>query len=269
MSEPALRIAVAGARGRMGRALIDEIVTAPDLRLAAAGVRPGDPEAGMPVEGVPGLSYTDAPEALFERADVVVDFTLPAASRRHLELAAAQRTAIVIGTTGWQADDEARIAESARHAPVLVAANFSLGVNLLIHLAARAARALGEEFAVEILDLHHGMKRDAPSGTALALGRALAAARGEDFETLARFARTGETGPRESREIGFGVLRGGDVAGEHTVFFLGTGERLELAHRAHDRRIFARGALSAARWLARNRPPGRYAMADVLGLRDG
>ena len=259
-----LRIGIAGVTGRMGRALVEVVTAAEGVRLAAASVRRGT--APVPVEdGDAGIMARAGPEALFAASDVVIDFTAPAASAQHAALAARTGTALVIGTTGLGPSQQAAIEAAADRAPILVAANFSLGVNLLLALTRIAAARLGPDYDLEVLDFHHRHKKDAPSGTALALLRAAAEGRGLDpAATLAALA-AGRKGVREPGTLGFAVLRGGDVVGEHSVILAGDGERLELTHRASDRSIFARGALTAACWLA-GRPPGLYSMADVLGL---
>ena len=261
-----LPIAVAGAKGRMGRAVLKVAAEAEDVLVVAASVRPGDPDAGRPVAGWPDVAHADDPRALFGGDAVVIDFTVPEATRRHLRLAAETGRPIVIGTTGLEEADEALIREAAAAAPVLVAANFSLGVTLLAHLLRTAARALAGRAEIEIFDIHHGAKRDAPSGTALALARAAAEGTGGDPAAAITGPRWGIGTGRRPGEIGIAALRGGDVVGEHTAYLLMAGERLELTHRATDRRIFARGALEAARWL-HARPPGLYRLDDVLGLK--
>jgi 4-hydroxy-tetrahydrodipicolinate reductase len=211
------------------------------------------------------LVDTDA-AALIESADVVIEFSAPAATAAHVALAAARGTSHVIGTTGLSAEEEQAVQDAARSTAIMRAANMSLGVNLLLGLTEQVARALGPDaFDVEILELHHKHKVDAPSGTALALGHAAARGRGVDLTEVADRGRDGMTGARKNGAIGFAALRGGDVVGDHVVIFAGAGERVELAHRATDRRIYARGALAAARWL-HGRPAGLYGMADVLGL---
>lgn len=216
--------------------------------------------AGALEYGVP-LTASLAP--LLRRADLVIDFSTGTAVGAHLSACAAARVPLLIGTTGLPGEIEASLAAAARRIALLVAANTSLGVSVLLELVRRAAAALPAAFEVEIVDVHHGHKIDAPSGTALALGRAAAMARGQRLEEHARAGRQGAAGPRAPGEIGFAALRGGDVVGEHEVRFLGPGETLTLAHRASDRAIFARGALQAGQWLVRQ-PPGRYAMEDVL-----
>ena len=260
-----LRIAVAGAKGRMGRAVLAVAAETPGVAVVAASLRPTDPDVGRPVPDHPRLRYAGEAEALFAGDAVVIDFTAPEVTRRHLALARKTGRPLVIGTTGLEPEDDERIAAVASSVPILRAANFSMGVTLLQHLLRVAARALGPRAEIEILDIHHGAKRDAPSGTAWALARAAAEARGQDPDAVLTGPRWGLGAGRDGREIGIAALRGGDVVGEHTAYLLMAGERLELTHRATDRRIFARGAIAAARWLA-NRPAGLYGMDDVLGL---
>lgn len=263
-----VRIGLHGASGRMGRAIIDACgSTDHGIAVAAALVRPGSALEGNPLpapvaNGVP-LDYTAAldPEA---GVSVLVDFSHADAFEAAVALAVAHGLALVSGTTGLDARQQRLLDEAAQRIPVLWAANFSLGVALLEHLAEFAAAKLGPGFDAEIMEVHHARKRDAPSGTALALGRAVAAGRGQTLDDLARYERHGQTGLRQDGEIGFAVLRGGDVVGEHTVMFAGRGERIELTHRATSRDVFALGSLRAAHWLA-GRPPGRYRLAEIFG----
>ena len=256
-----------GPSGRMGRAIIDSMPGRADVRLAAAVDRPDAPGVGAPVAGTTsGVLATSALEPAFEASDVYIDFTTPMATRHAAELAVAHRRAAVIGTTGLSTGDLDAIGALAQVAPVVVAANFSLGVNLLLGLARQAARALGPDWDAEVVETHHHHKRDAPSGTALAIARAIADGRGVDYDRVKRHTRDGDVGPRPPGEIGVSSVRGGDVVGEHTATFFGIGERVELAHRATSRSIFAVGALRAAAWVV-GQPPGRYDMLDVLGLR--
>jgi 4-hydroxy-tetrahydrodipicolinate reductase len=267
-----MRLVVAGAAGRMGRALIQAIAEMEGVTLAGALERPGSAQlgqdagivAGLPALGVPIL---DDPLPLLAEAEGLLDFTAPASSVALAELAAQARIAHVIGTTGLSTEDEAKLRAAARHAPIVKSGNMSLGVNLLAALVRRAARALGPDFDIEIVEMHHRHKVDAPSGTALLLGRAAAEGRGIDLGQTAVYAREGHTGARPQGAIGFQSLRGGSVVGDHVVILAGEGERLELAHRAESRGLFARGALKAALW-ARGRKPGLYSMSDVLGLND-
>jgi 4-hydroxy-tetrahydrodipicolinate reductase len=212
-----------------------------------------------------GVAITDDPLPVFASVNGVLDFTTPASTIAFAALAAQARIVHIIGTTGLSENDEAKIVAAARHATVVKAGNMSLGVNLLAILTARVAEALGPEFDIEILEMHHRHKRDAPSGTSLMLGAAAATARGISLDERGVRSRDGETGPRREGDIGFAALRGGDVVGEHRVIFAGPGERIELAHIATDREIFARGAVRAALW-AKSQAPGLYTMKDVLGL---
>jgi 4-hydroxy-tetrahydrodipicolinate reductase len=218
--------------------------------------------------GVGTLAIKVAADAasVFDASDVVLDFTVAAASTAHANLAADRGRALVFGTTGLDEGQAEAVRAAAKRAPVVWAANFSLGVNLLASLVEQAARVLGEEFDIEVLEMHHRHKVDAPSGTALALGQAAARGRTIDLSAKSQRVRDGHTGPRRAGDIGFATLRGGDVAGEHTVMFAGASERIELTHRAGSRQIFVRGAIRAARWVAA-KPPGLYDMTDVLGLK--
>ncbi|MCS6986269.1 MAG: 4-hydroxy-tetrahydrodipicolinate reductase [Sphingomonadaceae bacterium] len=257
-----LKVGVIGAGGRMGQALLAQIAAAPDLELAGAVERPGHPSCGQPVAGGLIVCANVAPVA--HRARVLVDFSTPEALPETVRAAEEADCALVVGTTGLGPEHEALLDRAARTVPVLASANMSVGVHLLARLVEEAARRLGPEFDVELMDLHHRAKRDAPSGTALLLAEAAARGRGRSLAELRLPPPQGVSGPRPPGGIGLAALRGGSAAGEHRVWFLGPGERVELAHVAEDRAIFARGALVAARWLA-GRPPGRYAMAEVLG----
>jgi 4-hydroxy-tetrahydrodipicolinate reductase len=269
-AEASMKIGVLGGAGRMGRAVIAEVL-AGGATLAGAVEPAGHPahghDLGALVGAEPvGVALTADAAALIAAADVVIEFSAPAATAAHVALAAAHGTAHVIGTTGLSAAQEQAIREAAGRTAIVRAANMSLGINLLLGLSEQVARALGPEaFDIEILELHHKHKVDAPSGTALALGEAAARGRGVDLAAVAARGRDGLTGARKTGAIGFAALRGGDAVGDHVVTFAGAGERLELVHRATDRRIYARGALTAARWL-HGRSPGLYGMADVLGL---
>ncbi|MBI1386011.1 MAG: 4-hydroxy-tetrahydrodipicolinate reductase [Rhizobiales bacterium] len=268
MSE--MRLAVIGAAGRMGRQLIETIDAVPGARLTGAIERPGSEWigrdaatlAGLPECGVP---VTDDPLALIVDVDGIIDFTSPATSVACAGLAAQARIVHVIGTTGFSADDEKALAAAARHATIVKAGNMSLGVNLLTQLTRQVAAALGADFDIEIVEMHHRHKVDAPSGTALMLGGAAAEGRGIDLAERSVRSRDGHTGPRREGDIGFATLRGGSVVGDHTVVFAGQGERIELTHRSADRTIYARGAVKAALW-GRGRGPGLFSMVDVLGL---
>ena len=268
----ALKLAVAGAAGRMGRAITGVILDTEGVELAGGLERAGSEHIGADMgvlagRGATGVSVGDDPLALFTRIDGIIDFTTPDTSVWLSELSAQARIVHVIGTTGFTADQENAIAAAARHARIVKAGNMSLGVNLLVALAQKVAATLGQEFDIEIVEMHHRHKVDAPSGTALMLGQAAAAGRGVALDDKAVYAREGHTGPREDGAIGFATLRGGSVIGDHTIIFAGPDERLELTHRAQSRRIFANGAVKAAMWAA-DKPAGLYAMADVLGLSD-
>jgi len=265
-----MKIAVLGAGGRMGRTLTRVLAETPGCAIAGGIEAKGSPYLGRDVGEVAGLepvgiAITDDPLPVFAGVDGLLDFTTPASTLEFVALAAQARLVHVIGTTGLSAADEAEIEAAARHATIVEAGNMSMGVNLLAALTAQVAAALGPEFDIEILEMHHRHKRDAPSGTSLMLGRAAADARGVSLEDRAVWTRDGDVGPRRDGDIGFAALRGGDVVGEHRVIFAGPGERIELAHIATDRGIFARGAVKAALW-ARGRSPGLYSMQDVLGL---
>lgn len=262
MSAP-IPVVVRGAAGRMGQAILRVLAERDDLTLAAALVRTGSAQAGRPVyplvEDSVRCAERLAPDVA---AAVLVDFSVADAFDEGLALALERKLAYVGGSTGLDPRQRAALEHAAAAIPVLWSANFSLGVAVLARLVRDAARAL-PDWDCEILDAHHAAKRDAPSGTALALGRVVAGARGQDFDTVAVPARAGESAARKAGQIGFAVVRAGDVVGEHTVLLATAGERIELAHRATDRAIFARGAVAAARWIA-GRAPGRYTLDDVV-----
>lgn len=257
------RVCVLGPSGRMGRAVLDAARGRDDVRIAAAVDRPD--AGGLGAEVADGVFATSDLDAGLAACDVYIDFTAPAATRAAAEAAARRRRAAVIGTTGLTPADDAAVAELARVAPIVVAANFSLGVNLVLGLVRQAARVLGPEWDAEVVETHHRAKRDAPSGTALMIARAIAAGHGTDYDRVKRHTRDGDVGPRPRGEIGVSSVRGGDVVGEHTAYFFGPAERLEISHRAGSRTIFAAGAIRAAAWVAAQ-PPGRYDMLAVLGL---
>jgi 4-hydroxy-tetrahydrodipicolinate reductase len=268
MSE--MRLVVVGAAGRMGRMLIKAIAETEGCRLVGAIARKGSEfigrDAGLLAgTGLLEVDVTDDPLPVFAQADGVLDFTTPAATVGFAALAAQARIVHVIGTTGLQEADFAKLEAAARHARIVQSGNMSLGVNLLAGLVRKAAAALGEDYDIEIVEMHHRMKVDAPSGTALLLGEAAAEGRNISLKERSVRSRDGHTGARNPGDIGFATLRGGTVVGEHSVIFAGSGERLELAHRSEDRGIFARGAVKAALW-AFDKKPGYYTMADVLGL---
>ncbi|MBW8269719.1 4-hydroxy-tetrahydrodipicolinate reductase [Caldovatus aquaticus] len=256
-----VRIGIAGIAGRMGRLLAEEAVAA-GATLAGGTLRPGS--AAAPPPGVPVLP--DA-AALFAASEVVIDFTHASAAAAHAALAARTGRPLVLGTSGLSPVDEAAVAEAARRAPICYAANFAPGVNLVLAIAERMAAALpAEQYDAEIVEMHHRQKVDAPSGTAIALGRAVARGRGTTLEAAGRESgRDGHTGARKTGAIGFAALRGGQVVGEHTLLFAGASEHIALTHRSFDRRVYATGAVRAALWLV-GRPPGLYGMKDVLGM---
>ena len=267
-----VRIAVHGAGGRMGRQLLGVIAARPDVALAAALDAPGSPVAGVDASvlapGLPaGTGVAHDPAVLASAAaDVAVDFSLPRASLALLD-ALPDGLPLVLGTTGFDADALARIDAHARDRPIVFAANYSAGVTVALELLARGAAALGPGYDVEIVEAHHRHKVDAPSGTALAMGRAVADARDVALDDVAVYAREGITGPRPDGAIGFATVRAGEIVGEHAVLFVGEGERLEIRHAADERATFARGAIRAAEWLVRAAPgPGLHDMRDVLGL---
>ncbi|MBZ9855629.1 4-hydroxy-tetrahydrodipicolinate reductase [Mesorhizobium sp. CA13] len=264
-------LVVVGAAGRMGQTLIRAIHAMPGARVAGAIERQGSPYLGKDAGelagiGIINVAISDDPLPAFAGADGVLDFTAPAATVEFAGYAAQARIVHVIGTTGCSSDDNARIAAAARHATIVKSGNMSLGVNLLAVLVEQAARALDAgDFDIEILEMHHRHKVDAPSGTALLLGEAAAAGRGVPLAGNDVRVRDGHTGVRKPGSIGFATLRGGSVVGDHSVILAGTGERITLAHHAEDRAIFARGAVKAALW-AHGKKPGLYSMRDVLGL---
>ncbi|MEO0392451.1 MAG: 4-hydroxy-tetrahydrodipicolinate reductase [Pseudomonadota bacterium] len=266
-------VGILGATGRMGRLIADAVQAAPKMRLAGLGVSDGHDHEGSDAEtalGLAGCSLTlsaDVP-GIVQASDVVIDFTHPNALARHLQAAVDHRTPLVIGTTGADKSQEMAVERAAEHIPIILAANTSLGVNLLLDTVARVAGALPADQAdIDIVEMHHGGKVDAPSGTALALGRAAAQGRDVMLSDVQRLSREGQTGVRPVGEIGFATLRGGDVVGEHTVVFAMAGERIEITHRCTNRAVFARGAVRAAQWLM-GQDPGLHTMADVLGLTD-
>ncbi|SDX11031.1 dihydrodipicolinate reductase [Albimonas donghaensis] len=263
-------VTVTGVSGRMGQMLVKAVQENPETELVGATDRPGSDWIGRDLgeamgAAALGLKVEDDPLEAFARSRAVLDFTTPAASVAHAGLAAQARCVHVIGTTGFEAGHLAAFAAAARHATIVRAGNMSLGVNLLASLTERVAKALGEEFDIEVVEMHHKHKVDAPSGTALMLGEAAAQGRGVSLTDAMVSGRDGITGARETGSIGFSAIRGGDVVGEHDVIFAGAGERLILRHVATDRMLFARGAVRAAIW-GQEKQPGEYSMADVLGL---
>lgn len=264
------RIGVIGCGGRMGRMLIADIVASEGCDLSGGAVKPGSAAVGQDLGELAGLgrigiaATADAAQVLRD-SDVAIDFTTPEATATHAALAAEFGRPIVIGTTGLTGEQEKAIRGAAERVPVVWAANTSLGINLLFGLVEQVASRLGPDWDIEIMEMHHKGKVDAPSGTALALGRVAASARGVGLDEVAQRGRDGITGARKPGAIGFAALRGGDNIGEHHVIFAGIGESLTLTHRATNRAIYAKGAVRAACWLV-GRPPGLYGMKEVLGL---
>jgi 4-hydroxy-tetrahydrodipicolinate reductase len=264
-----MKFAIAGASGRMGRMLIEAVLASPGDSLAGALDQPGSAALGQDAAaflGRPcGVAITADLATGLAGADVLVDFTRPEGTLGHLAACRARGLRLVIGTTGFDAAGKAAIAAAAREIPLVFAANMSVGVNVTIKLLEMAAKALAADYDIEIVEAHHKHKVDAPSGTALAMGEAIAAAQGRTLKDCAVYAREGHTGERVPGSIGFATIRGGDIVGDHVAMFIGTGERIEIAHRSNSRQGYAQGALRAAHFLA-DRPAGLYGMDDVLGL---
>ena len=266
-----IHVAIAGVAGRMGRNLLDACAQAEGIRCTAASEYPGSPSIGADAGEVAGIGCLGVPitadlASLADRFEVLIDFTRPAATLAHLTLCQTAGKAMVIGTTGFSAEQKIEIARAAERIPIVFAPNMSVGVNLCFKLLEMAARVLGDSVDIEILEAHHRHKVDAPSGTALAMGQVIAGALGRDLERCAVYGREGVTGERDRATIGFATVRAGDIVGEHTVLFADVGERIEITHRASSRMTFAKGAVRAAAWLA-GRKPGLFDMRDVLGLR--
>jgi len=260
---PKKRVLLVGALGRMGERVRAALAEHPELALGAALEGPGHPGLGTPLEA--GVAVADDVEKGIAASDVAIDFSVPQSTLALLRAAAGTGLPCVVGTTGFTAEQLAEVEELSTRIPLLLAANYSVAVNVLAHLVERAADLLGPGYDAEIVELHHSAKRDAPSGTALRLGEAIASGRDVKLADRLVLERSGDTGPRPEGAIGIQTLRGGDNPGEHTVIFVGAGERLELVHRAATRDHFARGAVRAAAWLL-GRSPGRYRMEQVLGL---
>ncbi len=273
MSAAATGVVITGVTGRMGSTLVRVVTDTPGLKVVAGTERPGSSARGQDVGAAAKLGVAlqaqvhEELAAALAGAAVVIDFTSPEASCAHAKVCAERGVAMVIGSTGFTPEAKEKVREAAARIPIVLAPNTSVGVNLVIRMAGELARWLGESYDVEIVEAHHRMKKDAPSGTALRLAEEVAAATGRTREHF-RLAREGQVGERPRGEIGVQTLRGGDVVGEHTVFFFGDGERVELTHRATSRDQFARGAVRAARWVVQQ-SPGLYDMMDVLGLKDG
>ena len=266
-----LSVTITGSSGRMGRALIETLAASDKARLHAAVDRGGSALLGLDAGEFAGVGALDVHirddlSLVLPGSDALIDFTRPEATLHYLPLCVAAGVPMVIGTTGFSVEQRALIEAAAKHTPIVLAANFSVGVNLCLKLLDTAARVLDEGYDIEIIEAHHRHKVDAPSGTALALGQAVANALGRDLQDCAVYGREGITGERDPKTIGFATVRGGDIVGDHTVLFAGLGERVEITHKASSRATFARGAVQAARWV-KGRAPGLYDMQDVLGLR--
>lgn len=267
-----VKIAVAGVAGRMGARIVHAVYHRQGAELVGAFEAPGNPAVGKSLAGVVGLAGVegvvgDDPEEALAEAQVLIDFTAPASSVKNLKLCASQGKAAVIGTTGLNESQKKTLAAQAKKVPVVFAPNMSVGVNLMFKMVSQMAEVLGQDYALEVLEAHHDQKKDAPSGTAVRLIEALCAVRGWDPEEVCRHGRVGMTGARTANELGVSVIRGGDIVGEHTVYFIANGERLEFTHRAHSRDTFAQGAVRAALWVV-EQAPALYDMQDVLGLRE-
>ncbi len=264
------KMGVVGCGGRMGRMLVAEIAATEGCAVAGGSEAPGSGYVNQDIGELAGIGRIGIPvgeavDKLIRDSDVVLEFTSPAATVEHAALAAGLGKAMVIGTTGLSPQQGEAVRRAARNVPIVWAPNMSLGVNVLLSVVEEVARRLGPDWDVEIMEMHHRGKVDAPSGTALALGRAVAAGRGVSLEEVEQRGRDGITGPRRSGDIGFAALRGGDAVGDHHVIFAGTAERLEFVHRATSRAIYAKGAVRAARWVV-GRAPGVYGLKEVLGL---
>ncbi|MFT4941621.1 MAG: 4-hydroxy-tetrahydrodipicolinate reductase [Paraglaciecola sp.] len=265
------KIAIFGANGRMGRVLIEALDQNEELTLSAAAVRPTSSFLGIDVGelagiGRRGLSVISDLESCAGNIDVMIDFTLPEALSTNLDWCVRHNKPVVIGTTGLTEAQKDQLLSAALHIPVVFAANYSVGVNLLLNLVRQTARVMGATADIEILETHHRFKKDAPSGTAMAIGEAIALELGRDLTKCAVYGREGDTGERDQQTIGFATIRAGDVVGEHTALFADIGERIEISHKASSRLTFAKGALKAAIWV-KNMPPGLYDMEHVLGFK--
>jgi 4-hydroxy-tetrahydrodipicolinate reductase len=256
-----MKIGIVGCMGRVGKILTDELISGrwPGATLAGGTALPADIPAN------PSFFMTSKAEELFKKSDAVIDFTAPAATLNHVALAVKHKTALIIGTTGLSAEDEKALQEAAKTTTIVYAANMSVGVNMLLALIEQAAARLDEDWDIEIFETHHKHKVDAPSGTALAMGKAAAKGRKVTLDDVADYARHGHTGARERGHIGFSVARGGDVVGEHTAYFYAEGERIELTHVATNRALYARGAIRAALW-TKGQKPGLYSIRNILNI---
>jgi 4-hydroxy-tetrahydrodipicolinate reductase len=269
-NETAMKIAIAGASGRMGRMLIETVLNEPDATLAGALDRAGTPQLGQDAGAFlgknTGVVLTDDLERVFAEADFLIDFTRPEGTLAHLEAALRHNVKMIIGTTGFDDTQKARLRSAGEQIGIVFAPNMSVGVNVTLKLLEFAAKQLSVGYDIEIIEAHHRHKVDAPSGTALAMGETIAAALGRDLKDCAVYGREGVTGERDPSSIGFAAIRGGDIVGDHTVLFAGIGERIEITHKSASRLSYAQGALRAARFLA-SRNNGFFDMQDVLGLR--
>jgi 4-hydroxy-tetrahydrodipicolinate reductase len=266
-----VNIGIAGAAGKMGSRIAALSGEYEGLRLAGAFERKGHKDSGRDIgliagTGETGVLLADSPDAIIDAVDLIIDFTSVEATKRNLKTAAGRGKGMVVGTTGFTREDMKEVEAASRTVPCVMASNMSLGVNLLLKVLQDVARALGDDYDIEIVEAHHRMKKDAPSGTAMKMAQVLADAVDRNLDDVAVFARKGIIGPRARKEIGIQTVRAGDIVGEHTVIFGGLGERIEITHKASSRDTFARGALKAALWLA-GKPAGLYDMQDVLGLK--
>ncbi|WP_428772957.1 4-hydroxy-tetrahydrodipicolinate reductase [Vibrio sp.] len=267
-----VRIAVAGAAGRMGRNLVKAAMVNPNAKFSAGSERPESSLVGVDVgelcgEGKLDITLVDDLASVVDQFDVIIDFTAPASTLANLELCRQHGKKIVIGTTGFSEQERTQIEEAAKQVPVVMAPNYSVGVNLVFKLLEKAAKVMGDYCDIEVIEAHHRHKVDAPSGTAIGMGEAIAGAMGNKLSDVAVYAREGITGERSRDEIGFATIRAGDIVGEHTAMFADIGERVEISHKATDRMTFANGAVKAAVWL-NGREAGFYSMVDVLGLNE-
>ncbi|WP_340610441.1 4-hydroxy-tetrahydrodipicolinate reductase [Xenorhabdus bharatensis] len=270
MADTDIRIAIVGASGRMGRNLIQAVQQADGVTLGAALVRSGSSLVGTDAGelvgiGTNGITIHDNLLSVIDDFDVLIDFTLPEGTLTYLSICHQHRKAVIIGTTGFDDAGKQAIKEASRDIPIVFAANFSVGVNLVLKLLEKAATVMGEHTDIEIIEAHHRHKVDAPSGTALAMGESIAHTLGRDLKTCAVYAREGHTGERDPKSIGFATIRAGDIVGEHTAIFADIGERVEITHKASSRMTFANGAVKAATWIT-NKNSGLYDMKDVLNL---
>ncbi len=266
-----IKVAVCGAAGRMGQRIITSIIEAEGVVFCGALERPGHPQIGEDAGVLAGCGKTDVLitdnlNAVVAACDVLIDFTSPKVSLKNLEVCALQKKSIVIGSTGFTPEERALAVELAKDIPAVLAPNMSVGVNVCFKVLRDVAKTLGDDFDVEIVELHHNKKKDSPSGTAVRMGEVVAEALGRDYNKVANYHREGICGERTKEEIGMQTVRGGDIVGEHTVYFIGMGERIEISHRAMTRDMFSRGSVRAARWVV-GKVPGLYDMQDVLGLR--